>query len=79
MLLGVVLENSDTSVQGGTIYIVMTSLVILCPLQPYLLNIPCVEAVEIVLTKVYLELYRSCWRYTQVTMNNMPCFTTQGH
>jgi len=60
MLLGVVLENNDTSVQLGTFYIVMTSLVILCPLQPYLLNIPCAEDVRIVLTKVYVELYRSC-------------------
>jgi len=30
----------------------MTSLVILCPLQPYLFDIPCAEGVKIVLTKV---------------------------
>jgi len=57
----------------------MTLLVIVCPLQPYLLNISCTEAVKIVLTQVYVELYRCCWRYMQVMMINMPCFTTQGH
>jgi hypothetical protein len=79
MLLGIVLQNNDTLVQLGTFNIVMTSLVIWCPLQPYLLNILCVEAVKIMLTKVYVELHRSCWKCMQVTMNNMPCFTTQGH
>ena len=72
MLLGVVLENNDTSGQWGTFNIVMTSLVILCPLQPYLLNIPCVESVEIVLTKVCVCVWNSTgptegtcrWRWT---------------
>ena len=60
MLLGVVLENNYIAVQCGTFNIVMASLVSLCPLQPYVLNIPCVEAVKIVLAKVYVELCRSC-------------------